>query len=109
MLKFCFSLSRTMAPVVAIGSEASTEATPGNGSLRPHWYSMPIAVPSGLAFGAAATRAPRCTPTTPPNVLATTGVAGIQMCQLQRMTPAASLAAMRALPGTRVAGVENVT
>ena len=99
---------------MAIGSEASTEATPGNGSLRPHWYSMPIAVPSGLAFGAAATRAPRLrsiigTPTTPPNVLATTGVAGIQMCQLQRMTPAASLAAMRALPGTRVAGVENVT
>ena len=36
-------------------------------------------------------------------------VAGTQMCQLQRMTPAASFAAITALPGLSVSGVEKST
>ena len=41
----------------------------------------------------------------PPKLAVTIGVAGTQMCQLQRILPAASLAATSALPGCRVAGV----
>ena len=83
--------------VVLVWMLSSRDDDPGKGSFLPHWYSRPKNPPvSGVAEVAPRSRS--IIVPAPFRYSWSCGLSVIQICQLQRMVPPASLAAITALP-----------